>query len=375
MKKSKKIIISGGGKGGHIFPAISIANALKKIDKNIEILFVGAKSKMEMEKVPAAGYNIIGLPIEGFQRRITYKNITFFFKLLISILKSRKIINSFKPSAVVGVGGYASGPLLYVASKKGIPALIQEQNSYAGITNKLLAKRVNKICVAYQNMERFFPKEKIIFTGNPIRKDLSPSLGSKNKKNDAIKYFNLNDKSKVILVIGGSLGARTINQSICNGLDKLIRSDVQIIWQTGKTFFEKAKMELLIPSTRDKNKTIKAYDFITRMDYAYAVADVIISRAGAGTISELCLIKKPVILIPSPNVAEDHQTKNAMALVNKNAAILIKDNQAREVLIDQALNLINDTEKMKNLSENISKLAVTNSDEIIANEILKMIKK
>ncbi len=365
---SKKIIISGGGTGGHIFPAISIANALKRIDKNIEILFVGAKSKMEMEKVPAAGYNIIGLPINGFQRRITFKNITFFFKLLISILKSRKIIKSFKPDAVVGVGGYASGPLLYIASKKGIPALIQEQNSYAGITNKLLSKRVNKICVAYQNMERFFPKEKIIFTGNPIRKDL---FDIKNKKTDASKYFKLNDKSKIILVIGGSLGARTINQSICNDIDKFIRSDVQLIWQTGKTFFEKAKMELL--RYNYKNKTIKVYDFITRMDYAYAVADIIISRAGAGTISELCLVKKPVILIPSPNVAEDHQTKNAMALVNKNAAILIKDNQAREVLVDQALNLINDTEKMQNLSENISKLAVTNSDEIIANEILKMI--
>ncbi len=368
MKKNKKIIISGGGTGGHIFPAISIANALKKIDKNIEILFVGAKSKMEMEKVPASGYNIIGLPISGFQRRITFKNITFFFKLLISILKSKRIINSFKPDVVVGVGGYASGPLLYVASKKGIPALIQEQNSYAGITNKLLAKRVDKICVAYQNMDKFFPKERIIFTGNPIRKDL---LNIENKKNEAFKYFELNENSKVILVIGGSLGARTINQCISHDLDRIIRSGVQIIWQTGKSFFEKEKFELL--RYNFKNKNIKIYDFISRMDYAYAVADVVISRAGAGTISELCLVKKPVILIPSPNVAEDHQTKNAMALVNENAAILINDNKASQLLVDEALNLIKDERKMQNLSKNISELAVINSDEIIANEILKMI--
>ena len=365
----KKIIISGGGTGGHIFPAISIANALKRIDNNIEILFVGAKSKMEMVRVPDAGYDIVGLPISGFQRRITLKNFTFFFKLLISILKSRRIINSFKPDVVVGVGGYASGPLLYVASKKGIPALIQEQNSYAGITNKLLAKRVNKICVAYQNMDKFFPKEKILFTGNPIRKDL---LDIENKRNEALKYFNLKGNSKVVLVIGGSLGARTINQSISKDLDKFFRSGVQVIWQTGKSSFEKAKFELLRYNNKDNN--IKLYDFISRMDYAYAVADIIISRAGAGTISELCLVKKPVILIPSPNVAEDHQTKNAIALVNKNAAILIKDNKAGEMLVDEALSLITDTDKMQNLSDNISKLAVTNSDEIIANEIFKMIK-
>ncbi|MBE9466947.1 MAG: undecaprenyldiphospho-muramoylpentapeptide beta-N-acetylglucosaminyltransferase [Bacteroidetes bacterium] len=368
MKKNKKIIISGGGTGGHIFPAISIANALRRIDKNVDILFVGAKSKMEMQRVPDAGYKIVGLPISGFQRRITFKNITFFFKLLISILKSRKIINSFKPDVAVGVGGYASGPLLYVASKKGIPALIQEQNSYAGVTNKLLAKKVDKICVAYQNMDKFFPKEKILFTGNPIRKDL---LEIDNKKEEAFKYFNLNNKSRVVLVIGGSLGALTINQSVLKDLDKIFRSGVQIVWQTGKSFFEKAKFELLRYNNKDKN--IKLYDFISRMDYAYAVADVIISRAGAGTISELCLVKKPVILIPSPNVAEDHQTKNAIALVNKNAALLIKDNQAKDMLVEEVLSLFNDTEKMKNLSENISKLAVINSDEIIANEILKMI--
>ncbi|MCK5823025.1 MAG: undecaprenyldiphospho-muramoylpentapeptide beta-N-acetylglucosaminyltransferase [Bacteroidales bacterium] len=368
MRKNKKIIISGGGTGGHIFPAISIANALKRIDKNIEILFVGAKSKMEMQRVPDAGYKIVGLPISGFQRRITFKNITFFFKLLISILKSKRIINSFKPDIAVGVGGYASGPLLYVASKKRIPTLIQEQNSYAGVTNKLLAKRVNKICVAYQNMDKFFPKQKILFTGNPIRKDL---LDINNKKDEAYKYFNLNNKSKVVLIIGGSLGALTINQSVSQDLDRYFRSGVQLIWQTGKNFFEKAKFELLRYDNKDKK--IKIYDFITKMDYAYAVADVIISRAGAGTISELCLVKKPVILIPSPNVAEDHQTKNAIALADKNAAVLIKDNQAKEMLADKALSLINDTEKMNNLSENISKLAVINSDEIIANEILKMI--
>ena len=368
MKKNKKIIISGGGTGGHIFPAISIANALKRIDENIEILFVGAKSKMEMVRVPDAGYKIVGLPISGFQRRITVKNISFFFKLFFSILKSKRIINSFKPDVAVGVGGYASGPLLYIASKKGIPSLIQEQNSYAGITNKLLAKRVDKICVAYHNMENFFPKEKILFTGNPIRKDL---LEIDSKKDDALKYFNLNNKSKVLLIVGGSLGALTINQSVLKDLDKFFRGGVQVIWQTGKSFYEKAKFELLRYNNQEKR--IKIYDFISKMDFAYAAADIIISRAGAGTISELCLVKKPVILIPSPNVAEDHQTKNAIALVEKNAAVLIKDNQAIELLADEALSLIKDADKMKNLSENISKLAVANSDEIIANEILKMI--
>ena len=364
-QKSKNIIISGGGTGGHIFPAISIANALKEIDPEINILFVGALGKIEMEKVPAAGYDIIGLPVAGLQRRLTLKNVSFIFKLINSLRKSKQIIKEFKPDVVVGVGGYASGPVLKVANQKGIPTLIQEQNSYAGITNKLLAKKARKICVAYEGMEKYFPKEKIILTGNPVRQDLLDKIGS---REEAISHFNLDQNKKTILVIGGSLGARTINQSIIKDIKKIGESEFQILWQTGKYYYNDAK------NTADETgfNNVKVLDFIKRMDMAYAAADIIISRAGAGTISELCLVGKPVILVPSPNVAEDHQTKNAMALVKKDAAVMIKDSNANEELLNEAIDLIKDTEKQKKLSDNIIGMALRDSAKIIAEEVLKL---
>lgn len=365
MTKSKKIIISGGGTGGHVFPAISIANAIKEIEPETNILFVGASGKIEMEKVPAAGYEIIGLPVAGLQRKLTTKNISLIFKLIKSLRKSKQIIKDFKPDVVVGVGGYASGPVLYRANKMGIPTLIQEQNSYAGITNKLLAKKAQRICVAYEGMEKYFPEEKIILTGNPVRQDLLDKIGS---KNEAIKHFGLAENKKTILVIGGSLGARTVNQSVMKDIEKIGNSDFQLLWQTGKYYYEEAK------KVADESgfKNIKVLDFIKRMDFAYAVTDVIISRAGAGTISELCLVGKPVILVPSPNVAEDHQTKNAMALVNRDAAIMIKDAEAKEKLISVALDLISNEEQIRLLSENIKGMALRDSAKIIAKEILKL---
>ncbi|MBI9055560.1 MAG: undecaprenyldiphospho-muramoylpentapeptide beta-N-acetylglucosaminyltransferase [Bacteroidales bacterium] len=364
-QKNKNIIISGGGTGGHIFPAISIANAIKEIEPETNILFVGALGKIEMDKVPAAGYKIIGLPVAGLQRRLTVKNISFIFKLISSLRKSKKIIKDFKPNVVVGVGGYASGPVLRMANKKGIPTLIQEQNSYAGITNKLLAKKAQKICVAYEGMERYFPQEKIILTGNPVRQDLLEKIGN---KDEAISHFDLDKNKKTILVVGGSLGARTINESIIGDIAKIGNSEFQILWQTGKYYYDDAKKS----AAETKFENVKVLDFITRMDLAYSVADIIISRAGAGTISELCLVGKPVILIPSPNVAEDHQTKNAMALSNKNAAIMIKDIEAREKLIDAALGLLNNQEQLKSLSENIKGMALRDSAKIIAEEVLKL---
>ena len=363
-----KIIISGGGTGGHIFPAIAIANAIKKIEKNIDILFVGALGKMEMEKVPAAGYPIEGLWISGLQRRLTMDNLSFPFKIISSITKARKIINEFKPDVVIGVGGYASGPMLYVAAKKGIPTLIQEQNSFPGLTNKILAKRVDKICVAYNGMEKYFPKEKIILTGNPVRQDIQEIA---NKREQALGFFGLHKNKKTLLVIGGSLGSLTINQSIKNGLDKLNKKSIQIIWQTGKSFYNEAKESI----NNFENGGINVYDFINKMDYAYAVSDIVISRAGASAISELCLVEKPVILIPSPNVAEDHQTKNAMALVHNEAAILIKDIEANQKLIDTAIDLLWNEELKDKLQNNISKLSIRNSVDIIANEILMLVKK
>ena len=365
--KNKNIIISGGGTGGHIFPAISIANAIKEIEPETNILFVGALGKIEMDKVPAAGYEIIGLPVAGLQRKLTLKNISFIFKLISSLNKSKKIIKDFKPDVVVGVGGYASGPVLREANKKGVPTLIQEQNSYAGITNKLLAKKAKKICVAYENMERYFPKKKIILTGNPVRQDLLEKMGS---REEAINHFELKQEKKTILIIGGSLGARTINQSVIKDISKIGDSEYQLLWQTGKYYYEDAK------KTADEAgyKNIKVLDFIKRMDMAYAAADAIISRAGAGTISELSLVGKPVILVPSPNVAEDHQTKNAMALVDKEAAVMIKDIEAREKLIGTVLELIKNTEQTNKLSDNIKGLALNNSAKIIAEEVLKLIK-
>ncbi len=365
--KAPKIIISGGGTGGHIFPALSIARAIQRRYNNTEILFVGAHNRMEMEKVPAAGYKIIGLPVTGFQRSLTIKNLSFFPKLFISVVKCKSILKTFKPDVVIGVGGYASGPLLYKAQRMKIPTLIQEQNSYAGVTNKLLASKAKKICVAYQNMERYFPKLKIIETGNPVRKDL---LNITTNQEEAYKHFDLNPKLKTLLVIGGSLGARTINESIAGGLDELIRKKFQIIWQTGKYYNEKATKEL----TKYHNHNIQVHEFINRMDLAYSAADFIISRAGAGSISELCIIGKPTILVPSPNVAEDHQTKNAMALVEKEAAILVADNKAKENLISELFSLIKDENKQVNLSVNIGKLAKPDADESIVDEVIKLIK-
>ena len=365
MESGKRIIISGGGTGGHIFPAIAIANALRKLDPATEILFVGATGRMEMEKVPAAGYKIIGLDIQGIQRGSIIKNLQFPVKLLKSVRKALQIIKDFKPDAAVGVGGYASGPLLYAASVKGIPYLIQEQNSYAGITNKWLGKKAQKICVAYDGMDKFFPADKIIKTGNPIRKDSVEIAG---KHMQALELLKLSPHKKTILVTGGSLGARTLNNSILAGLDKIIAADVQLIWQTGK-FYYKSIIEKL---GEDFNPDIRIMEFVNRMDLAYAAADVIISRAGAGTIAELCVVKKAVILVPSPNVAEDHQTKNALALLHDNAAVFIPDRDAEVKLVDKALELLNDKSKLKILSDNIGKLAMPDADEVIAKEVMKI---
>ncbi|PTQ95025.1 UDP-N-acetylglucosamine-N-acetylmuramylpentapeptide N-acetylglucosamine transferase [Mucilaginibacter yixingensis] len=363
--KSKRIIISGGGTGGHIFPAIAIANALKQIDPNTEILFVGAAGRMEMEKVPAAGYQIIGLQIQGIQRGSIMKNLMFPVKLVGSVRKALQIIKEFKPDAAVGVGGYASGPLLYAASLKGIPTLIQEQNSFAGVTNKWLGKKAKKICVAFDGMEKFFPADRIIKTGNPIRKE---SVAIAGKHMQALELFKLSPNKKTILLTGGSLGARTLNNSIKEGLQKLIDADVQLIWQTGKFYYKTLIEEL----GEDYHPNIRITEFLNRMDLAYAAADVIISRAGAGTIAELCVVKKPVILVPSPNVAEDHQTKNALALIGESAAVLVADRDASEKLVDTALALLNDKDKQKTLSTNIGKLAMPNADEVIAKEVIQI---
>ncbi|MFP5470078.1 MAG: undecaprenyldiphospho-muramoylpentapeptide beta-N-acetylglucosaminyltransferase [Bacteroidia bacterium] len=361
-----KVIISGGGTGGHIFPAIAIANAIKEKHPDADILFVGAKGKMEMEKVPAAGYKIVGLTIAGFQRRLTLKNLSFPFKLLKSLTDAKKIVKEFNPDIAIGVGGYASGPLLNVAGKLGIPTLLQEQNSYPGITNKLLAKKAHKICVAYDGMERFFPKEKIVVTGNPVRKDIA---NLSNNKAEGIRYFNLDNNKQTILIIGGSLGARTINESILAYLKEYQKENVQVIWQTGKLFFEKAK-----EASKNFNN-IKVHEFISRMDLAYGVADMVISRAGALSISELCLVKKPCILVPSPNVSEDHQTKNAMSLVNKLAALLVKDVEAISNLGAKSIELLKNMELREQLSKNIAALGKPHAADDICNEVLKLIKK
>jgi UDP-N-acetylglucosamine--N-acetylmuramyl-(pentapeptide) pyrophosphoryl-undecaprenol N-acetylglucosamine transferase len=363
--KQLKVIISGGGTGGHIFPALAIANEIKKLVPGANILFVGALGKMEMEKVPAAGYKIIGIPIAGFQRRFTWQNFKLPFLIIKSIFKTRKIVREFEPDVVVGTGGYASGPLIRAASKKGVPVLLQEQNSYAGITNKILSKAAGKICVAYDGMEKFFPKEKIILTGNPVRQDLIPGRES---RDEALQYFNLTDSRKTLLVIGGSLGAKTINEAIGADLKALAQNNIQLIWQTGKTYYPTA-----VKQTRDfSGKNIYAYEFISRMDLAYSVADIVISRAGASSVSELCNLGLPSILVPSPNVAEDHQTRNAMSLVNKNAAIMVRDNQAKSILVECAIKLINNDKHQEILRSNISKLAYPNSAKVIAKEVLKL---
>lgn len=363
--RALRIIISGGGTGGHIFPAIAIANALKKLDPATEILFVGANGRMEMEKVPAAGYKIIGLNIQGIQRKSIWKNLLFPVKLFNSVNKALQIIKDFKPDAAVGVGGYASGPLLYAASLKGVPYLIQEQNSYAGITNKWLGKKAEKICVAFDGMEQFFPADKIIKTGNPIRRESVDVVG---KKLQALELYHLSSEKKTIMVTGGSLGARTLNNSILAHIDKIIAADVQLIWQTGK-FYYKTIIEQL---GENYHPNVRIMEFVNRMDLAYAAADVIISRAGAGTIAELCVVKKPVILVPSPNVAEDHQTKNALALVHEQAAVFVADRDAEEKLVDKVLELLQNKDLQKRLSDNIGKMALPDADEVIAKEVIQI---
>lgn len=366
MKKNIRIIISGGGTGGHIFPAVSIANAIKEQHPEAEILFVGAEGRMEMQRVPAAGYQIIGLPVAGFDRKHLLKNISVLIKLMKSQIKARRIIKEFKPDAAVGVGGYASGPTLKVAGSMGIPTLIQEQNSYAGVTNKLLAKKACKICVAYEGMERFFDKEKIILTGNPVRQNL---LNQQMSREDAIRSFNLDPTKKTVLIVGGSLGARTINNCVLNGLDQIRQSGVQFIWQTGKFYINEAKEKV---GQAENYPMLHTTDFITDMAAAYSAADLVISRAGAGSVSEFCLLGKPVILVPSPNVAEDHQTKNALALVAKDAALYIKDAEASEKLLKTAIETVQQPETLKKLSTNIAKLAFKDSANTIAEEVWKL---
>ena len=364
--RTYRLIISGGGTGGHVFPAIAIANAFRERHPGAEILFVGAEGKMEMTRVPEAGYKIIGLRIAGLQRRLTLQNLLFPFKLIVSLFKARKIIASFKPDVVVGTGGYASGPIMMAATRKGIPALVQEQNSYAGLTNKQVASRAKAICVAYAGMEKFFPASKIIITGNPVRKDI---LDLAPKKSVALNKYGFSNSTKTLLILGGSLGARTINDSVFGGLDRLIQSKVQVIWQTGKFYIDEIQK---LVSGKDLT-TIRISDFVKEMDLAYAAADVVISRAGALSISELCLAKKPAILVPSPNVSEDHQTQNAMALVRQDAAILIKDGEAREKLINEALSLLNDTDRCAKLTTNIAAMGKPDAALNIVKEIEKLI--
>ena len=369
MKENLRIIISGGGTGGHIFPAVSIANAIKEICPDTDILFVGAEGRMEMQRVPAAGYPIKGLPVAGFDRKKPFKNIPVLIKLFKSQRMAKQIINEFQPHAAVGVGGYASGPTLKVAGNMGIPTLLQEQNSYAGVTNKLLAKQAQKICVAYEGMERFFDKSKIILTGNPVRQGL---LNHTISREEAIRMFHLDPQKKTVLILGGSLGARTINQCVIENISKIKESGVQFIWQTGKIYINDAIAAI---ANAGDVTMLHVADFISNMAAAYSAADLVISRAGAGSISEFCLLEKPVILVPSPNVAEDHQTKNALALVNKNAALYVKDANAKEELIDKAIQAVNQPDLLNNLSINISKLAFADSANIIAKEVIKLAKK
>jgi len=362
MKQSINIILSGGGTGGHIYPAVSIANELKEKYPDAKFLFVGAKERMEMEKVPQAGYEIEGLWISGIQRSLSLKNLVFPFKLISSLWNAFKIIKKFKPTIVIGTGGFASGPTLYAASVKGVKTLIQEQNSYPGITNKLLSKKANKICVAYDGLERFFPSEKIIKTGNPVRQDL---LDVNGKKEEAINYFGLTTSKKILVVIGGSLGARAINNLVEKNINWLVENEIQVIWQTGKLYYEEFKKY-------DELEGVQTHAFLNRMDLTYAAADVLISRAGAGSISELCIVGKPVIFIPSPNVAEDHQTKNALSVVTKNAALLLKESELN-MFQKMLLELINNVELQQKLSINIKALALPNATKDIVKEIEKLI--
>lgn len=377
MNEHPHIIISGGGTGGHIFPAVSIANAIKELRPGAEILFVGAEGRMEMQRVPDAGYKIIGLPVAGFDRKHLWKNFAVLVKLARSQWKARKIIKDFKPLVAVGVGGYASGPTLKTAGMMGIPTLIQEQNSYAGVTNKLLAQKARKICVAYEGMEKFFPADKIIMTGNPVRQNL---FGHSITRQEAADLFSLDPAKKTILILGGSLGARTINQTLTATLETMrAHPDIQFIWQSGKIYIEQVKQAIVAftgEAVRHPHITaipnLYVTDFIKDMAKAYTLADLVISRAGAGSISEFCLLHKPVILVPSPNVAEDHQTKNALALVNKDAALYVKDAEAMEKLIPTALETVADDNRLQALSSNIARLALPDSARRIAEEVLKL---
>ncbi len=366
MESKLRIVISGGGTGGHIFPAVSIANAIKAKHPDAEILFVGALGRMEMQRVPAAGYEIKGLPICGFDRKNMLRNIKVLYKIWKSQRMAKKIIRQFKPMAAVGVGGYASGPTLNECAKMGIPCLIQEQNSYAGVTNKLLAKKARRICVAYDGMERFFPADKILKTGNPVRQSL---LDTKLTKEEARKQFGLEPEKKTILIVGGSLGARTVNESVLQHLDLIRESGVQFIWQTGK-YYSASIAERL--KGEKGLEMLKVTDFISDMGAAYKAADLVISRAGASSISEFCLIGKPVILVPSPNVAEDHQTKNALALADKDAALYVKDADAPSEVVRLAVETVKDDERLAALRENILKLALPDSADIIADEVVKL---
>ena len=370
-----RFLISGGGTGGHIFPAVSIANALREADPSCDILFVGALGRMEMERVPQAGYPIVGLPVRGFNRQQPWKNVSVLIDLVRSMWRARQIVRDFRPDVGIGVGGYTSGAAMKVAAKMGVPILLQEQNGFAGVTNKLLKDDAKKICVAYEGMERFFPKDKLILTGNPVRQNLTTGT-----REEAIKYFNAEfgvnftaDK-KTLLIIGGSLGARTINESIIYHLPQLLESDIQVIWQTGKNYFADCQAALIENNSKLKiqNSKLLATAFLSNMPLAYALADLVISRAGASSISELCLLGKPSILVPSPNVAEDHQTHNAMALVSKQAAILVKDKDAKELLIPEALSLIQDDKQLTALHENILTLALPDSARLIAEEVIRL---
>ena len=359
-----KFILSGGGTGGHIYPAIAIANELKSRFPDAEFLFVGAKDKMEMQKVPQAGYKIEGLWIAGLQRKLTLQNAMFPFKLIDSLWESRKIIKQFKPNVAIGTGGFASGPLLQMANMMHIPTVIQEQNSFPGITNKLLSKKANKICVAYENLERFFPNEKMILTGNPVRQDL---IDIESKREEAIQFFNLDANKRTLLVLGGSLGARRVNQLIEKELENIVSQNVQVIWQCGKLYFEDYKKY-------NSNNNVQVVTFIDRMDLVYAAADIVISRAGASSVSELCIVGKPVIFIPSPNVAEDHQTKNAKSIVDKKGAIMIRESELDENFTTIFNSLLNDENQQKELSKNIKQLALPNATKQIVDEIIKLIK-
>ena len=371
-----KFIVSGGGTGGHIYPAIAIANELKSRFPDAEFLFVGAQDKMEMQKVPQAGYAIKGLWIAGLQRKLTLQNLLFPVKLISSLLKSRAIIKGFKPDVVIGTGGFASGPLLQMANSLNIPTVIQEQNSFPGITNKLLSKKANRICVAYENLERFFPKDKMILTGNPVRQDL---IDIDSKREEAIKYFNLDTSKKTLLVLGGSLGARRVNQLIEKELDFFASHNIQVIWQCGKFYFDQFNKYNINanqqPTTNNQQPTtdIQVLAFIDRMDLVYAAADFVISRAGASSVSELCIVGKPVIFIPSPNVAEDHQTKNAKAIVDKNGALLLKESELDEKFDTVFNDLVANENLQKQLSENIKKLAKIHATSDIVDEIVKLI--